>query len=92
MSRQKNTPNVPREPVAAQTVAVVLPKTRYPGLRHLGSYVPGVTYQVDQITAERLMARGFQIAAVGSDTADTATAADTPAAATFSGDEDLSHE
>lgn len=87
MSRKEKAPVVPREPDAA-TVAVVLPAGRYPGLRRMGAYAPGVTYQVDQITAERLLARGFQLAAVGSDTADHATAADTPAAATLSGDEE----
>ncbi|MDR7193350.1 hypothetical protein [Luteimonas terrae] len=56
------------------TVRVVLPVGARPGLLRVGDYVPGVTYAVTPASAERLRARGFQIAADVTDTAHSATA------------------
>lgn len=73
---------VPREtdaaaaPVAAPSVAVVLPKGAVPGLKRRGTYAPGVVYHVDPDTAARLQARGFQLAAAAPDTAEPAAIAD----------------
>lgn len=59
---------------AATAVRVVLPVGARPGLLRMGAYVPGVVYAVPPATAERLQARGFQIAVDVTDTADSATA------------------
>lgn len=67
---------VPRETDAAATVSVVLPKGAVPGLKRRGPYAVGVTYQVDPDTAARLQARGFQLAAAATDTAQPAAKAD----------------
>lgn len=67
---------VPRETDAVTAVAVVLPKGAVPGLKRRGTYAPGVVYHVDPDTAARLQARGFQLAAAASDTAEPAAVAD----------------
>ena len=67
---------VPRETDTPKTVAVELPKDAVPGLKRRGAYAPGVVYQVDPDTAARLQARGFQLAAAASDTAEPAAKAD----------------
>lgn len=69
------------EPASAAAAAavpstrrVVLPVGARPGLLRMGAYVPGVVYAVPPATAERLMARGFEIAADVTDTANSAAA------------------
>lgn len=55
---------VPRETTrTARQVSVVLPQGAVPGLVRRGPYVVGQTYHVDEDIAERLLARGFQLAA-----------------------------
>lgn len=63
MSRKRAKAAVPA------TVAVVLPVDAVPGLQRLGAYVPGTVYHVAPDIAERLRARGFQLAPVGAHTA-----------------------
>lgn len=62
--------------VAIPTMAVVLPAGARPGVLRVGDYKPGVTYHVDPDTAARLMARGFELAAAPTDTAEPAAVAD----------------